>query len=66
MDADGDIEDREDIEELKQRTRDRMARCVRAMYAAIEREWETCGKASCARSRRCRGLACEPEGDDDA
>jgi hypothetical protein len=33
---------------------------------AASRDYERCGKAACARSRRCRGFACEPDAGDEA
>jgi hypothetical protein len=36
-------------------------RCVALLLDAIGRDWRHCGKASCARARRCRGFACELE-----
>ena len=36
-------------------------RSLRSLLVAIGRDYEWCGKAACARSRRCRGFACEPE-----
>ncbi len=47
-------------EYLKQHLQERLLRCVEMMLASISRDWESCGKASCARSRRCRGFVCEP------
>jgi hypothetical protein len=37
-------------------------RCMRTILIAMGRDYERCGKAACARSRRCRGFACEPGG----
>jgi hypothetical protein len=34
---------------------------LRSLLVAIGRDYEWCGKAACARSRRCRGFACEPD-----
>lgn len=34
-------------------------RSLRHLLIAIGRDYEDCGKAACARSRRCRGFACE-------
>ena len=48
----------EDLDELKRSVIERVSRCARAMASELERSWETCGKASCARSGRCRGFAC--------
>ena len=42
-----------------------VARCMRLLAIAAGRDYEHCGKAACARSRRCRGFACEPDDDDD-
>ena len=39
---------------------------MRLLAIAAGRDYEHCGKAACARSRRCRGFACEPDGDDQA
>ena len=38
-----------------------MERSLRSLLVALGRDYEWCGKAACARSRRCRGFACEPE-----
>ena len=40
-------------------------RCLRQVLVAIGRDYEACGKAACARSRRCRGFACEAAMEDD-
>jgi len=62
MDSDQPIEN---FEEFKRSLIARMRRCAEMIVAKIERSWEHCGKASCARSRRCRGFACEVETGDD-
>jgi hypothetical protein len=38
-----------------------LERCLRKLAAGTGRDHERCGKAACARSRRCRGFACEPD-----
>jgi hypothetical protein len=43
----------------RRRIVERVARCVRLLAGAIGRDHERCGKAACARSRRCRGQVCE-------
>ena len=48
----------------RRRAFDAVARCMRLLAIAAGRDYEHCGKAACARSRRCRGFACEPDGDD--
>jgi hypothetical protein len=54
------------IETIRERIIASAMRCIRMQLIALGRDWERCGKASCARTRRCRGFACEPEvGDDD-
>src|SRR4029079_14624237 len=58
--ADPDITAPDELECLKERTLDRLAQC----HGELARDWAHCGKAACARSRRCRGFACEPDGDD--
>ena len=35
------------------------------VLVAIGRDYENCGKAACARSRHCRGFACEAAMADD-
>jgi hypothetical protein len=55
----------DEIQCLKARTFDRLARCIARLTGEIGRDWLRCGKAACARSRRCRGYACEPDGDDE-
>ena len=49
----------------RRRAFDAVARCMRLIAIAAGRDYEHCGKAACARSRRCRGFACEPDSDDD-
>jgi hypothetical protein len=34
-------------------------RVIRTLLIAMNRDYERCGKAACARSRRCRGDACD-------
>jgi hypothetical protein len=63
MTADIDIETDDAIECTRKRTLDGAARCLALMLGALARDWLYCGKASCARARRCRGFACEPESD---
>ncbi len=53
------------IETTRTRTIQSAMRCVRALLIALNRDYERCGKASCARARRCRGFACEPDVMDD-
>jgi hypothetical protein len=50
----------------RRRAVDAVARCMRLLAIAAGRDYEHCGKAACARSRRCRGFACEPHGGDEA
>lgn len=38
-----------------------LERALRMLAVAAGRDYERCGKAACARSRRCRGFACMPE-----
>jgi len=38
-------------------------RTVRAILISMNRDYERCGKSACARSRRCRGFACEAPAD---
>jgi hypothetical protein len=45
----------------RQRTLDALYRCAARLAGTIGRDWHDCGKAACARSRRCRGFACEPD-----
>ena len=63
IDADADETD-EPLDDIKRRAFEGVERCIRLMFAAINRDFETCGKASCARSRRCRNSACEPAEDE--
>ena len=49
------------IEAIRARTIESAMRCIRALLIQIGRDYERCGKTSCARSRRCRGFACEPD-----
>jgi hypothetical protein len=56
---------RDENEAIRDRTIASMERSIRTMLIAIGRDWERCGKAACARSRRCRGFVCEPEDDDE-
>ena len=53
-----------EIECLKARTLDRLYHCMARFTGQIARDWLYCGKAACVRARRCRGSACEPDGDD--
>jgi hypothetical protein len=46
--------------ETRRRTLDGIYRCLRHILIQIGRDYETCGKASCKRVRRCRGTACDP------
>ncbi len=48
------------IETVRARAIRSAMRCVRSLLIALGRDYERCGKAACARSRRCRGFACEP------
>jgi hypothetical protein len=50
----------DEIKCIRKRTLDGIERCVVLLLDAIRRDWRDCGKAACARSRRCRGLACDP------
>ena len=43
---------------FKNRLLARIHACARAMLVDVTRTWESCGKARCARARRCRGSAC--------
>jgi hypothetical protein len=47
----------------RRRALDAMHRCLALLVGVVARDWRHCGKAACARSRRCRGFACEPEVD---
>jgi hypothetical protein len=53
---DFDIPDRD---ARAKRIEERVLRCVRAMLIGMNRDYERCGKAACARSRRCRGYVCD-------
>jgi hypothetical protein len=44
-----------------QRAMDALHRALARLTRAVGRDWQHCGKATCLRSRRCRGFACEPE-----
>ena len=48
------------IETIRRRAIQSAMRCIRALLIQLGRDYERCGKAACARTRRCRGLACEP------
>jgi hypothetical protein len=48
---------------VRKRTIAGIERSLRSVLTAIGRDYERCGKAACARSRRCRGFACEPVAD---
>lgn len=54
---DGDIRDRDERLAL---IAQRILRVVHLILTGMNRDFERCGKASCARARRCRGFACEP------
>jgi hypothetical protein len=45
----------------RRRAREAMHRCLALLIGLAAQDWRHCGKAACARSRRCRGFACEPE-----
>jgi len=64
-DTETDIED-DEIDAIHARIEERVMRYLRARLVAIGRDYERCGKAACARTRRCRGLACEPDVSGDA
>jgi hypothetical protein len=55
----------DEIEALQERIEHRVERCIRALLIAMGRDHLRCGKAACARSRRCRGFACEPDVSDE-
>jgi hypothetical protein len=55
----------DEIEVLQDRITRRVEWCIRALLIAMGRDYLRCGKAACARSRRCRGFACEPEVSDE-
>ena len=57
--ADDEASDRE-IDMIRERITESVMHCLRLQLIAIGRDWQRCGKAACARTRRCRGLACEP------
>jgi len=48
----------------RRRALNAVARCIRLLAVDTGRDYEHCGKAACARSRRCRGFACEPDAGD--
>jgi hypothetical protein len=48
----------------RRRAIDGLHRCMALLAGALGRDWRHCGKAACARSRRCRGFACEPDARD--
>jgi hypothetical protein len=45
----------------RRRAVDAVGRCLVTLIAGIARDHQHCGKAACARSRRCRGFVCEPD-----
>ena len=53
------------IDDIRRRAIEGIDRCRRKLLIALSRDYQHCGKASCARSRRCRGFACEPDVDGD-
>jgi hypothetical protein len=55
----------DELQCLKERTLDRLAQCMAQFTSQLARDWAYCGKAACARSRRCRGFACEPDANDE-
>ena len=55
----------DELECLKERTIERLSECLARFTGQLARDWAYCGKAACARSRRCRGFACEPDADDE-
>ena len=57
-----DDEDDYDYAASRARIVERVERCLRALLVGMGRDYLHCGKAACARSRRCRGFACEPDG----
>jgi hypothetical protein len=59
--ADPDVMAPDELECLKERTLGRLSECIARFAGQIARDWAHCGKAACARSRRCRGFACEPD-----
>ena len=50
----------DDIENIRERTLASAYRAIEKMLVTITRDYERCGKAACARARRCRGFACTP------
>jgi hypothetical protein len=50
-----------EMAELKERVTVRLYGRLCALVSHLSRDHDHCGKAACARSRRCRGFACEPE-----
>jgi hypothetical protein len=64
----GSLDDIEGFDDNDIRDRDqrlaliaqRVTRIVHLILTGMNRDFERCGKASCARARRCRGFACEP------
>ena len=55
----------DDIDAIRQSAIDSTYRCIRLLLVSLGRDYQHCGKASWARSRRCRGFACEPDLDGD-
>ena len=49
-----------EIESARDRVLDGIMRRLRQLVIAVSRDYAYCGKAACKRSRRCRGMACEP------
>ncbi|HUR57132.1 MAG TPA: hypothetical protein VM029_05455 [Opitutaceae bacterium] len=45
----------------RRRALDALQRVLTRLTGDVARDWQRCGKAACARSRRCRGFACKPE-----
>ena len=45
----------------RRRALDALQRTMARLAGAIGGDWRRCGKAACARSRRCRGFACETD-----
>jgi len=43
---------------VQERILDSFSRVIRKRIIAVGRTWESCGKAACKRSHRCRGEAC--------
>jgi hypothetical protein len=50
-----------ELSHVRQRTLDAIDRCLALLVELAAEDWRRCGKAACARSRRCRGFACEPK-----